>query len=215
MNIAFYPYWAAKTLLSFVHVIYITVITIMIYGLTASLLWAFLFPIMQVAVRSFAGLSVSSRIKHFACSRLMIGMLATKTLLLSAIAAGLPYLKQHIPILFAAAFLLSLLEGWESALLHALPWSAGHALETEIAKANSLLSFSSHTATVVGLPITFLATVHWGAASTLWSSAALSWTTLVFAIAFVLLIQEKENTYAKRASKASRFEIKQEDRRQF
>lgn len=38
MNIAFYPYWAAKTLLSLINVIYIMVITTYIYGLTGSVL---------------------------------------------------------------------------------------------------------------------------------------------------------------------------------
>lgn len=38
MNIAFYPYWAAKTALSLINVIYIMVITTFIYGLTGSVL---------------------------------------------------------------------------------------------------------------------------------------------------------------------------------
>ncbi|PYY27384.1 hypothetical protein [Paenibacillus illinoisensis] len=189
MNIIFYPYWAAKTLLSFIHVLYIMVITLLVYEQTGSVLYAALFPFIQMMARIAAALSSSWLVERFSVAKLLIGIPAAKTLILTGIAISLTYLTLHIPVLLAVITVLSFLEGWESLVLDTItPRLAVQ--DEELVKTKRLLSFSSQTATIVGYAIAGLVVSHWGASTTFWAASAMLWASLTLMIAISLLLDD-------------------------
>ncbi|MGP3784503.1 hypothetical protein [Paenibacillus sp. 1A_MP2] len=120
MNIAFYPFWAAKTLLSLINVIYIMVITTFIYGQTGSVLIAALFPFIQMSARIVAGFTAPLLVNRFAFSRLMVTIPLAKTLMITGIAIAFTDLIAHIPLLLVGVAILSFLDGWEAPMLNTL-----------------------------------------------------------------------------------------------
>lgn len=200
MNIIFYPYWAAKTLLSFIHVLYIMVITLLVYGQTGSVLYAALFPFIQMTTRIVAALTSPWLVRRFAVAKLLIGIPVAKTLMFTGIAITLTYLTLHSQVLLAVITVLSLLEGWESLVLDSItPRLVQH---EELAKTKRLLSFSSQTATIVGYAIAGFVVSHWGASQTFWAAAAMSWASLTLMVAITLLLddttEKKDPRYPKR-----------------
>ncbi|MFS0871595.1 MFS transporter [Paenibacillus xylanilyticus] len=200
MNITFYPYWAAKTLLSFIQVVYIMVMTLLIYGQTGSVLYAALFPFIQMTVRIVAGVTSPWLVNRFSFAKFIIGIAVAKTFILTGIGISLAYLTVHIPVLLVIITVLSFLEGWESPILDSLPPRLAQG--EELVKANNLLTFSNQTATMVGYAITGFVVFHWGASQTFWAAVAMSWANLVLMIAIALLSSEivgqADNTHVKR-----------------
>lgn len=160
MNIAFYPYWAAKTLLSLINVIYIMVITTFIYGLTGSVLSAAMFPLIQIIARIIAGLTLPLLVNRFPFSRLLISISIAKTLIMTCIAISLNHLISQLPLLLLGVIVLSFLDGWETPLLKTL--TPRLVQGEDLIKANSLLSFSNQTVTIVGYAMTGFAVMNWG-----------------------------------------------------
>ncbi|MCM3205912.1 hypothetical protein [Paenibacillus illinoisensis] len=189
MNIIFYPYWAAKTFLSFIHVLYIMVITLLVYGQTGSVLYAALFPFIQMVARIVAALSSPWLVGRFAVTKLLIGIPAAKTLIFTGIAISLTYLTLHIPVLLAVIAVLSLLEGWESLVLDTITPRLV-VLDEELVKTKRLISFSCQTAAIVGYAIAGLVVSHWGALTTFWTAAAMSWASLTLMVAIGLLLDD-------------------------
>ncbi|PAF30684.1 hypothetical protein CHI14_18330 [Paenibacillus sp. 7516] len=189
MNIIFYPYWAAKTLLSFIHVLYIMVITLLVYEQTGSVLYAALFPVIQMMARIAATLSSPWLVGRFAVAKRLISIPGAKALMFTGIAISLTYLTLHIPVLLAVITVLSFLEGWESLVLDTItPRLAVQ--DEELVKTKRLLSFSSQTATIVGYAIAGLVVSHWGASTTFWTAAAMSWASLTLMVAIGLLLDD-------------------------
>jgi MFS family permease len=192
MNIAFYPYWAAKTLLSLINVIYIMVITTFIYGQTGSVLYAALFPLIQMSARIVAGFTVPLLVNRFAFSRLIVNIPLAKTLLITGIAIAFTDLTVHIPLLLVGTAFLSLLDGWESPLINTL--TPRLVQGEDLVKANSFLSFSTQTVTIIGYAMTGYIVMYWGASQAFWAAASLSWAVLLLMITISSLtrnIQEK------------------------
>ncbi|MDN4599970.1 MFS transporter [Paenibacillus sp. F6_3S_P_1C] len=192
MNIAFYPFWAAKTLLSLINVIYIMVITTFIYGQTGSVLYAALFPFIQMSARIVAGFTAPMLVNRFAFSRLMVTIPLAKTLMITGIAIAFTGLTTHIPLLLVGVAILSFLDGWEAPMLNML--TPRLVQGEDLVKANSFLSFSTQTVTIIGYAMTGFIVMHWGAAQTFWAATALSWAVLMLMITISSLtrnIQEK------------------------
>ncbi|WP_339256385.1 MFS transporter [Paenibacillus sp. FSL R5-0713] len=181
MNIAFYPYWAAKTLLSLINVIYIMVITTLIYSHTGSVLYAAMFPLIQIITHITAGFTLSLLVNHFPFSKLLIRISIAKTFIMTCVAISLSHLISQLPLLLIGMAVLSFLNGWESLLLNALTPQLVQG--EDLAKANSLLIFSNQTVTIVGYAMTGFAVMNWGASQTFWAATSLSWAVLIFQIA--------------------------------
>ncbi|MFS0858909.1 MFS transporter [Paenibacillus taichungensis] len=192
MNIAFYPYWAAKTLLSLINVIYIMVITTFIYGQTGSVLYAALFPFIQMSARIVAGFTAPLLVNRFAFSKLIISIPLAKTLMITGIAIAFTDLTAQIPLLLVGTAILSFLDGWESPLINTL--TPRLVQGEDLVKANSFLSFSTQTVTIIGYAMTGFIVMHWGASQTFWAATSLSWAVLLLMITISSLthdIQEK------------------------
>ncbi|PQP80479.1 MFS transporter [Paenibacillus sp. PCH8] len=188
MNIAFYPYWAAKTLLSLINVIYIMVITSFIYGQTGSVLLAAMFPFIQMITRITAGFTMPMLVNRIVFSRLMISIPIAKTIIMTGIAISFTHLTSNMPLLYISIIILSFLDGWESPLLSTL--TPRLVQGEDLVKANSLLSFSSHTVIIVGYAVTGFAVMNWGAPQTFWAATSLSWAVLIFMISFGSLTKD-------------------------
>ncbi|WP_336761808.1 MFS transporter [Paenibacillus sp. USHLN196] len=180
MNIAFYPYWAAKTLLSLINIIYIMVITAYIYGQTGSVLHAAMFPFIRMIVHITAGFTLPLLVNRFPFSKLLIGIPLVKTFIMTGIAISLTHFSTQLPLLLMGVILLSFLEGWESTLLNAL--TPRLVQGEDLVKANSLLSFSNQTVTIVGYAMTGFAVMNWGSSQIFWAATSLSWAVLIFLI---------------------------------
>ncbi|MGC5773712.1 MFS transporter [Paenibacillus pabuli] len=199
MNIAFYPYWAAKTLLSLINVIYIMVITTFIYGQTGSVLYAALFPFIQMSARIVAGLTAPLLMNRFTFSRLIISVPLAKTLLITGIAIAFTDLTAHLPLLLVGVAFLSFMDGWESPLLNTL--TPRLVQGEDLVKANSLLSFSNQTVTIIGYAMTGFIVMHWGASQTFWAAATLSWVVLLLMSMISSLTRDKQGHMEKSTSK--------------
>ncbi|MFX3646131.1 MAG: MFS transporter [Paenibacillus sp.] len=190
MNIAFYPYWAAKTLLSLINVIYIMVITTFIYSHTGSVLSAAMFPLIQIIGRITAGFTLPLLLNRFPFSRLLISISLAKTLIMTCIAISLNHLILQLPILLIGVAILSFLDGWESPMLNAL--TPRLVQGEDLVKTNSLLSFSNQTVTIVGYAMTGFAVMNWGPSQTFWAATSLSWAVLIFMITMGSLTRNVE-----------------------
>ncbi|MFE6077178.1 MFS transporter [Paenibacillus sp. NPDC057886] len=200
MNIAFYPYWAAKTLLSLINVIYIMVITTFIYGQTGSVLYAALFPFIQMSARIVAGFTAPLLVNRFAFSRLIVSIPLAKTLMITGIAIAFTDLTAHIPLLLVGIAVLSFLDGWESPLINTL--TPRLVQGEDLVKANSFLSFSTQTVTIIGYAMTGFIVMYWGASQTFWAATTLSWVVLILMIMISSLtrdIQEKAENSTSRS----------------
>ncbi|RPK28215.1 MFS transporter [Paenibacillus xylanexedens] len=199
MNIAFYPYWAAKTLLSLINVIYIMVITTFIYSHTGSVLFAAMFPLIQIITRITASFTLPLLVNHFPFSKLLIRISIAKTLIMTCIAISLNHLISQLPLLLLAVVILSFLDGWETPLLNALTPQLVQG--EDLIKANSLLSVSNQTVTIVGYAMTGFAVMNWGAAQTFWAATSLSWAVLIFMITMGSLTRNVEQPHKSAVSR--------------
>ncbi|KAA8754311.1 MFS transporter [Paenibacillus sp. UASWS1643] len=199
MNIAFYPYWAAKTLLSLINVIYIMVITTFIYSHTGSVLYAAMFPLVQIITRITASFTLPLLVNHFPFSKLLIRISIAKTLIMTCIAISLNHLISQLPLLLLAVVILSFLDGWETPLLNALTPQLVQG--EDLIKANSLLSVSNQTVTIVGYAMTGFAVMNWGAAQTFWAATSLSWAVLIFMITMGSLTRNVEQPHKSAVSR--------------
>lgn len=199
MNIAFYPYWAAKTLLSLINVIYIMVITTFIYGQTGSVLYAALFPFIQMSARIVAGFTAPLLVNRFAFSRLIISIPLAKTLMITGIAIAFTDLTAHIPLLLVGIAILSFLDGWESPLINTL--TPRLVQREDLVKANSFLSFSTQTVTIIGYAMTGFIVMHWGASQTFWAATSLSWAVLLLMITISSLTRDMQEKVEKSTSR--------------
>ena len=180
MNIAFYPFWAARTLFSLIQVISITTLTCLIYRQTEWIGYALLFLCVYLLGHVSARFTFHMLIQRYTFSRLLIGIPVTKTLLLIGIASSLPHLKLHMAITLIGAALLSVINGWEVWVLNKLQsqLTGGE----DIAKASSLLSFSNYTVAGIGLVMTIIAILYLGRAQVLWAAVALSLVALALIV---------------------------------
>ena len=199
MNIIFYPYWAAKTLLSFIHVLYIMVITLLVYGQTGSILYAALFPFIQLTAQFVAVLTSPWLVSRFDLAKLLIGIPVARTLMFTGIAVSLTYLALHIPVLLAVITVLSFLEGLEWPVLDTI--TPRLVQGEELPKTRRLLSFSSQTATIVGYATAGFVVSHWGASQTFWAAAAMSWASLTLMVVIALLLGDTAEKEAPRHPK--------------
>ncbi|MDQ0719076.1 MFS family permease [Paenibacillus sp. W4I10] len=199
MNIAFYPYWAAKTLLSLINVIYIMVITTFIYSHTGSVLYAAMFPLIQIITRITASFTLPLLVNHFPFSKLLIRISIAKTLIMTCIAISLNHLISQLPLLLLAVVILSFLDGWETPLLKTLTPQLVQG--EDLIKANSLLSVSNQTVTIVGYAMTGFAVMNWGAAQTFWAATSLSWAVLIFMITMGSLTRNVEQPHKSAVSR--------------
>jgi len=199
MNIAFYPYWAAKTLLSLINVVYIMVITTFIYGQTGSVLYAALFPFIQMSARIVAGFTAPLLVNRFAFSKLIISIPLAKTLMITGIAIAFTDLTAHIPLLLVGIAILSFLDGWESPLINTL--TPRLVQGEDLVKANSFLSFSTQTVTIIGYAMTGFIVMHCGASQTFWAATSLSWAVLLLMITISSLTRDIEEKVEKNTSR--------------
>ncbi|WFR65304.1 hypothetical protein P9222_15910 [Paenibacillus amylolyticus] len=160
MNIAFYPFWAVKTLLSLINVIYFMVMTTLIYGHTGSVLATAMFPLIQIIARIITSFTLPLLVNRFPYSRLLISMSVAKTFIMTCMAISLNHLISQLPLLLIGVVILSFLDGWESPLLNTL--TPRLVQGEDLLKANGLLSFSHQTVTIVGYAMTGFAVMNWG-----------------------------------------------------
>ncbi|MGO4530929.1 hypothetical protein AB4Z30_17735 [Paenibacillus sp. 2TAF8] len=180
MNIAFYPFWAARTLLSLIQVISITTLTYIIYRQTQWIGYALLFLFVYLLVQATAGITLHLLMKRNTLSRLMISIPLTKALLLIGISFSLPLLKLHIVLMCLGALFLLVVIRWEAMVLERLqPRLVGG---EDIAKTDNLLSFSNYTITGIGLIMTVITILYLGPTQALWAAAALSLAVLALIV---------------------------------
>ncbi|WP_434750179.1 hypothetical protein [Paenibacillus amylolyticus] len=192
MNIAFYPFWAARTLLSLIQVILITTLTCLIYSQTEWIGHALLFLCFYGLAHTAARFAFDFLMRRFTLSRLMIGVPLTKILLLVGIAFSLPHLTVHITLMFTGTVLFSAIIRWESLSLETL--QPRLVKGEDITKANSLLSFSNYTVTGIGLIMTVITILYVGPAQAIWAAVALSLAALALIVTVLHLIHSLSNT---------------------
>lgn len=192
MNIAFYPFWAARTLLSLIQVISITTLTCLIYRQTEWIGYAMLLLFVCLLAHVVAKYTFPMVMKRRTFTKLLIGIPLSKALLLIGIASSLPHMKLHSTPMFIGAVILSVVIRWEALVLEKLQ---PRLVEGEdIAKASSLLSFSNYTVAGIGLVMTIIAILYLGRAQVLWGAAALSLAALALIVTVHHLTHKPSST---------------------
>lgn len=206
MNIAFYPFWAARTLLSLIHVISITTMTCLLYRQIEFIPGTLLFLGFYAVSYAAAKFAFPFLMKRFALSRLIIGIPLTKTLLLIGISVSLPDLTLHTVLMFTGAVVLSAASRWESLFLEEL---RPKLVEREdIMKTNSLLSFSKFTVSAIGLVMTGITILYLGPIQALWAAACLSLAALAMIVTVHHLIHSHSSHSLKRGTRQPLHHIK-------
>ncbi|CAI6068892.1 hypothetical protein PAECIP112173_02098 [Paenibacillus sp. JJ-100] len=196
MNIAFYPFWGAKTLHSLVQVISGTTMTCLVYKQTEMIRYTLLFLCVYVMAYLVASVMFQPLIKRCTLSRLMITVPMNGTLLLIGMAFILHHLVLPTILLFTAGLILSVMIRWESLLLEAIQPLV---LEGEdLSKANKLLSFSTYTITGAGLAMAAITIVYLGITQALWAASCLSFVALVLIMNVNHLINSLQSPSNKR-----------------
>ncbi|PYE45697.1 hypothetical protein HUB98_07915 [Paenibacillus barcinonensis] len=176
MNIAFYPFWAARTLFSLIQVISITTLTCLAYEQTGSVIYAVLLLCIYAAGHTVAKLLFPWLTKHFASSGLVLGMPIIKAVLLMGIALASSHLTEYAALIYISFISLSFVIRWESLLLEALQPQLIE--ENDLDKANNLVSFANYTVTGIGLIMTAITLLYAGIPLALWTAAILSFAAL-------------------------------------
>lgn len=196
MNIAFYPFWGAKTLHSLVQVISVTTMTCLVYKQTEMIRYTLLFLCIYVMAYLAARVMFQLLIRRSTLSKLMIPVPMNGTLLLTGMAFILHHLVLPTILLFTAGLILSVMVRWESLLLVAI-----HPLVVEgedLSKANKLLSFSTYTITGAGLAMAAITIVYLGITQALWAASCLSFVALVLIMNVNHLIHSLQSPSNKR-----------------
>ncbi|MBB6024194.1 hypothetical protein HNR77_005298 [Paenibacillus sp. JGP012] len=176
MNIAFYPFWAASTLLSLIQVISITTLTCLTYKQTESVIYAVLLLCIYALGHTAARLTFHWLTKHFASPGLMLAMPLIKALLLIGAAFASSHLTEYAALLYISFISLSVVFRWESLLLQALQ---PRLIEGEdLDKTNNLISFANYTVTGIGLIMTAITILYASIPLALWIAVSLSLAAL-------------------------------------
>lgn len=173
----FLYYWTAHSSISLAGVVYIMVLTTLMYQESGSAFIAALFPLFNAVARFAAGFTAPLVMEKFGFSKLLLRLQVLKALLLTTLVVLFPYISSQVVILCIFILFIAFTEGWGNPLIQSMV--PRMVAPDRLVKANSSLSVTSQSLQIAGYTFTGFLVIRYGHMPTLIMSCMLIWLSVL------------------------------------
>ncbi|MCM3028549.1 MFS transporter [Bacillus safensis] len=201
MGNKFWCYTSSKSLLMLSDILFLMIITLVIYQDTQSVAYAAVFPLIRTLCQLLAGLISPVLTAHFQADRLLKWVPLLRIAMLVVFTAQFHFFQQHLVWLFSAFILISITGGLISPLLQAImPILVP---ENQLVKANSTASIFYQSVQIAGYTFTGMLVLLIGPFYLMWASCFMIVLSYLFIIPVFSLLKQEDTV--QKANTMNRF----------
>ncbi|MEB2271300.1 MFS transporter [Bacillus safensis] len=201
MGNKFWCYTSSKSLLMLSDILFLMIITLVIYQDTQSVAYAAVFPLIRTLCQLLAGLISPVLTAHFQADRLLKWVPLLRIAMLVVFTAQFHFFQQHLVWLFSAFILISITGGLISPLLQAImPIIVP---ENQLVKANSTASIFYQSVQIAGYTFTGMLVLLIGPFYLMWASCFMIVLSYLFIIPVFSLLKQEDTV--QKANTMNRF----------
>ncbi|MFP5203359.1 MULTISPECIES: MFS transporter [Bacillus] len=201
MGNKFWCYTGSKSLLMLSDILFLMIITLVIYQDTQSVAYAAVFPLIRTLCQLLAGLISPVLTAHFQADRLLKWVPLLRIAMLVVFTSQFHFFQQHLVWLFSAFILISITGGLISPLLQAImPILVP---ENQLVKANSTASIFYQSVQIAGYTFTGMLVLLIGPFYLMWASCFMIVLSYLFIIPVFSLLKQEDTV--QKANTMNRF----------
>ncbi|MBU8638025.1 MFS transporter [Bacillus pumilus] len=190
MGNKFWYYTGSKSLLMLSDILFLMIITLVIYQDTQSVAYAAVFPLIRTLCQLLAGLISPVLTAHFQADRLLKWVPLFRIAMLVVFTTQFHFFQQHLVWLFSAFILISITGGFISPLLQAIMPILVPA--NQLVKANSTASVFYQSVQIAGYSFTGMLVLLIGPFYLMWSSCFMIVLSYLFILPVLSLIKQED-----------------------
>ncbi|WP_342491484.1 MFS transporter [Bacillus sp. FSL R5-0422] len=190
MGIKFWYYTGSKSLLMLSDILFLMIITLVIYQDTQSVAYAAVFPLIRTLCQLFAGLISPVLTAHFQADRLLKWVPLFRIAMLVMFTTQFHFFQQHLVWLFSAFILISITGGFISPLLQAIMPILVPA--NQLVKANSTASVFYQSVQIAGYSFTGMLVLLIGPFYLMWASCFMIVLSYLFILPVLSLLKQED-----------------------
>ncbi|TQR23433.1 MFS transporter [Bacillus safensis] len=201
MGNKFWCYTSSKSLLMLSDILFLMIITLVIYQDTQSVAYAAVFPLIRTLCQLLAGLISPVLTAHFQADRLLKWVPLLRIAMLVVFTSQFHFFQQHLVWLFSAFILISITGGLISPLLQAIMPILVPA--NQLVKANSTASIFYQSVQIAGYTFTGMLVLLIGPFYLMWASCFMIVLSYLFIIPVFSLLKQEDTV--QKANTMNRF----------
>ncbi|AVI40124.1 MFS transporter [Bacillus pumilus] len=190
MGNKFWYYTGSKSLLMLSDILFLMIITLVIYQDTQSVAYAAVFPLIRTLCQLFAGLISPVLTAHFQADRLLKWVPLFRIAMLVVFTTQFHFFQQHLVWLFSAFILISITGGFISPLLQAIMPILVPA--NQLVKANSTASVFYQSVQIAGYSFTGMLVLLLGPFYLMWASCFMIVLSYLFILPVLSLLKQED-----------------------
>ncbi|MGM5473536.1 MFS transporter [Bacillus pumilus] len=190
MGNKFWYYTGSKSLLMLSDILFLMIITLVIYQDTQSVAYAAVFPLIRTLCQLFAGLISPVLTAHFQADRLLKWVPLFRIAMLVVFTTQFHFFQQHLVWLFSAFILISITGGFISPLLQAIMPILVPA--NQLVKANSTASVFYQSVQIAGYSFTGMLVLLIGPFYLMWASCFMIVLSYLFILPVLSLLKQED-----------------------
>lgn len=190
MGNKFWYYTGSKSLLMLSDILFLMIITLVIYQDTQSVTYAAVFPLIRTLCQLLAGLISPVLTAHFQADRLLKWVPLFRIAMLVMFTTQFHFFQQHLVWLFSAFILISITGGFISPLLQAIMPMLVPA--NQLVKANSTASVFYQSVQIAGYSFTGMLVLLIGPFYLMWASCFMIVLSYLFILPVLSLLKQED-----------------------
>ncbi|OUZ06222.1 MFS transporter [Bacillus pumilus] len=190
MGSKFWYYTGSKSLLMLSDILFLMIITLVIYQDTQSVAYAAVFPLIRTLCQLLAGLISPVLTAHFQADRLLKWVPLFRIAMLVMFTTQFHFFQQHLVWLFSAFILISITGGFISPLLQAIMPILVPA--NQLVKANSTASVFYQSVQIAGYSFTGMLVLLIGPFYLMWASCFMIVLSYLFILPVLSLLKQED-----------------------
>ncbi|MCM3036936.1 MFS transporter [Bacillus pumilus] len=190
MGNKFWYYTGSKSLLMLSDILFLMIITLVIYQDTQSVAYAAVFPLIRTLCQLLAGLISPVLTAHFQADRLLKWVPLFRIAMLVVFTTQFHFFQQHLVWLFSAFILISITGGFISPLLQAIMPILVPA--NQLVKANSTASVFYQSVQIAGYSFTGMLVLLIGPFYLMWASCFMIVLSYLFILPVLSLLKQED-----------------------
>ncbi|MBU8656183.1 MFS transporter [Bacillus pumilus] len=190
MGNKFWCYTGSKSLLMLSDILFLMIITLVIYQDTQSVAYAAVFPLIRTLCQLLAGLISPVLTAHFQADRLLKWVPLFRIAMLVVFTTQFHFFQQHLVWLFSAFILISITGGFISPLLQAIMPILVPA--NQLVKANSTASVFYQSVQIAGYSFTGMLVLLIGPFYLMWASCFMIVLSYLFILPVLSLLKQED-----------------------
>ncbi len=190
MGNKFWYYTGSKSLLMLSDILFLMIITLVIYQDTQSVAYAAVFPLIRTLCQLLAGLISPVLTAHFQADRLLKWVPLFRIAMLVMFTTQFHFFQQHLVWLFSAFILISITGGFISPLLQAIMPILVPA--NQLVKANSTASVFYQSVQIAGYSFTGMLVLLIGPFYLMWASCFMIVLSYLFILPVLSLLKQED-----------------------